>query len=199
VIVATGSRPRLDGFQPARPFEPARGADQPHVLSSVQLLTQGLPDGAKTALVLDTVGHFEAITVAEYLIDEGLAVTFLTSLPSFSGVYVQTTSRDVPALEFLYSGEFTLLVRHHLVAIGTSTCLVRPLQGRRTEEVPADVVVLVTQNEPNRQLYDELLAAGRRDVFLVGDAASPRDLQAAIAESHRVARAVPSAPSAAGA
>ncbi len=190
VIVATGSRPRLDGFQPARPFEPARGAQQPHVLSSVQLLTQPLPDGASTALVLDTVGHFEAITVAEYLVGKGLAVTFLTSLPTFSGPYVQTTSRDVPALEFLYSGEFTLLVRHHLVEIGSSTCVVRPLQGQRTEEVPADIVVLVTQNEPNRELHDELVAAGHRDVLLVGDAASPRDLQEAIAESHRVARSI---------
>jgi 2,4-dienoyl-CoA reductase-like NADH-dependent reductase (Old Yellow Enzyme family)/thioredoxin reductase len=192
VIVATGSRPRLDGFQPARPFEPARGTHQSHVRSSVELLMQGVPDGARTALVLDTVGHFEAITVAEYLIDKGLAVTYVTSLPSFSGVYVQTTSRDVPALEFLYSGEFTLLVRHHLVEIRSASCLVRPSQGQRDQEVPADVVVLVTQNAPNRQLYDDLLDAGRRDVFVIGDAASPRDLQVAIAEAHRVARALPS-------
>ncbi len=192
VIVATGSRPRLDGFQPARPFEPALGVGQDHVLSSPQLLWQGVPEGAKTALVLDTVGHFEAIAVAEYLVGEGLAVTFLTSLPGFGGIYVTTTSRDVPALEFLYGGDFTLLVRHHLAEIRASSCMVHPAQGQRSREVPADVVVLVTQNAPNRELHDELVAAGRREVFLVGDAASPRDLQVAIAEGHSVARSIPS-------
>jgi hypothetical protein len=59
--------------------------------------------------------------------------------------------------------------------------------------VPADLVVLVTQNAPNRELYDELLAAGRGDLVLVGDAASPRDLQVAIAEGHRAARNIDAA------
>ncbi len=188
VIVATGSHPRMDGFQPQRPFEPARGVAQGHVLSSTQLLSGGRVDGARSALILDTVGHFEAVAAAEYLIDKGIAVTYLSSLPSFAP-YVQSTLRDKPALEFLYDGDFTLLVRHHLVEIGSAACVVRPLQGKRTSEVPADLVVLVTQNEPNRELYDELMAAGHKDAVLVGDAATPRDMQAAIAEGHRAARA----------
>jgi NADPH-dependent glutamate synthase beta subunit-like oxidoreductase len=193
VVVATGSSPRMDGLQPAWPAEPARGVDQTHVLSSTALLTGGVPDGARSALVLDTVGHFEAIAAAQFLAGEGVAITFVTSLPSFGGLWVLSTGRDVPALEHLYEGDFTLLTRHHLVEIGASTCVVRPLESSRTREVPADVVVLVTQNEPSRGLYDELLARGVRDVFLVGDASTPRDLQAAIAEGHRAARAIPSA------
>src|SRR6266536_1387755 len=192
VVVATGSQPRLDGFQHTRPFDPARGVDQPHVRSSIQLLTEGVPDGAKTALVLDTVGHFEAIGAAEYLADKGLALTFVTNLPSLGSPLVQATFREVTALEFLFDHDFTLLTRHHLAEIGPSTCVVHPLWNERPREVPADVVVLVTQNAPNRQIYDELLAAGQTDVFLAGDAASPRDLTTAIAEGHRVARAIPS-------
>ncbi len=190
VIVATGARPRLDGLQPARPFEPARGVELPHVLSSAQLLTGGLPAGAMTALVLDTTDNFEAITAAEHLVDQGLAVTFLTSHPSFGGPHVQSTCRDVAALEFLYDGEFTLLTRHHLVEIAPSHCLVRPLQGRRTHQVPADVVVLVTPNEPERRLYDELIAEPHIEAVLIGDAVSPRNLQVAMAEGHRTARAL---------
>jgi hypothetical protein len=56
--------------------------------------------------------------------------------------------------------------------------------------VPADVVVLVTQNEPSRGLHDELVAAGHVDVRLIGDAASPRDLKSAIAEGHMTGRAI---------
>jgi hypothetical protein len=152
----------------------------------------GLPNGARTALVLDTVGHFEAIAAAEFLVDKRIAVTFVTSLPGFGGPYVQSTHRDVPALEFLCEGDFTPLVRHHLVEIGPSASVVRPLQGARTREVPADIVVLVTQNEPSRRIYDELVAAGLPHVLLVGDAASPRDLEVAMAEAHRAARAIPS-------
>jgi hypothetical protein len=190
VIVATGSTPRMDGLQPMWPAEPARGVDQPHVLSSNALLTSGTPDGAASALVLDTVGHFEAIAAAELLVANGLAVTYLTSLPSFGSISVTATARDVPALEYLYTGDFTLLTRHLLVEVGPSSCVVRPLRSARTREVPADVVVLVTQNEPNRALHDELVAAGHPDVRLIGDAASPRDLHVAIHEGHRAARAI---------
>jgi hypothetical protein len=192
IIVATGSTPRLDGFQASRPFEPARGATLPHVLSSVQLLSTGIPIGAQTALVLDTVGHFEAIAAAQYLIDHGVAVTYLTSLAGFGGFPVQATHSDGPALESLHRGDFTLLIRHHLAEIGSSTCLVHPVyNNERMREVPADVVVLVTQNEPNRLIYDDLVATGHTGALLVGDAASPRDLQVAIAEGHRAARSIP--------
>jgi NADPH-dependent 2,4-dienoyl-CoA reductase/sulfur reductase-like enzyme len=190
VILATGSRARLDGVQPARPFEPARGVDQRHVVSSTQLLYGALPAGARAAVVLDTNDNFEAITAAEYLVDKGLAVTFVTTHPSFGGPVVQSTCRDVPALEFLHTGDFTVLARHHLVEIGASSCIVAPLQGRREAEVPADVVVLVTQNEPERQIYDEVAGDGGFEVMLIGDAASPRNLQVAMAEGHRVGRAI---------
>jgi hypothetical protein len=192
VIVATGSTPRMDGLQPMWPAEPVRGVDQHHVLSSTALLADGVPDGAASALVLDTVGHFEPIAAAELLVSHGLALTYVTSLASFGGFWVNASHRDDPELEYLYDGDFTLLTRHLLVEIGRSSCVVRPLQSARAQEVPADVVVLVTQNEPNRALHDELVAAGHPDVRLIGDAASPRDLTAAIAEGHRLARVLAS-------
>ncbi len=190
VIVATGSTPRMDGLQPTYPAQPARGVHQAHVLASSALLTGGIPDGAASALVLDTVGHFEAITAAEFLVAHGIAVTYATSLPSFGGLPVLSSQRDLPALEFLYEGDFTLLTRHYLVEIGSSSCIVRPLESSRAREVPADLVILVTQNEPNRGLHDELVAAGHADVRLIGDAASPRDLKFAIAEGHTTARGI---------
>ena len=190
VILATGSTPRMDGLQPVYPAQPASGVDQAHVVSSNSLLTNGPPDNAASALVLDTVGHFEAVAAAEFLVANGTAVTFVTSLSSFGGFSVNASHRDDSALEFLYRGDFTPLTRHLLVEIGPSSCLVRPIQSTRTTEVPADLVVLVTQNEPNRGLHDDLQAAGCPDVRVIGDAASPRDLHTAIAEGHRAGRAI---------
>jgi 2,4-dienoyl-CoA reductase-like NADH-dependent reductase (Old Yellow Enzyme family) len=191
-IIATGSTARMDGLQQWRPSEPARGVMLPHVLSSVELLQNGVPAGARSAVVLDTVGSFEAITAAEALVDRGLALTFVTSLPSFGGPLVQGTQRDVPSLEFLCGGSFELRVRHHLVEVGARHCVVRPLQGARTEEVPADVVVLVTPNQPNREIHDELIHDGSQHVLLIGDARSPRDMYVAISEGHHAARNTPS-------
>ncbi len=60
--------------------------------------------------------------------------------------------------------------------------------------MPADLVVLVIQNEPNRAIDDELAAAGPQDVHLGGDDASPRDVRTAITDAHAVARKIGSSP-----
>lgn len=193
VIIATGAAPRLDGFQLHNPGEPALGCDLPHVLSSQDLMTaKSEKNLGQSALVLDTVGHYEALAVVETLLSRGLSVTYLSSAVSMSP-YVQTTWRDVPALERFYAlGKFEALVRHHLVEIEPGQCIVRPLQApaNLSRRIAADTVVLVTQNTPLRALYDEL-----RDehpaLFLAGDAHSPRDVQAAIAEGHHLGRSIP--------
>ena len=187
VVVATGSMPRMDGVQFGLPSAPAKGFDLPHVLSSHDVMLGPPRDLGRSALVLDDTGHFEAIAVAEFLVAKGIAVTFVTRHWSITP-YVDTTMRTVPALERLYAGGFTLLTRHHLVEIRSGSASVRPSQSERTTEVQADTVVLITPNEPMRGLYDELRDR-HRHIWLVGDALSPRDLQAAIAEGHRMTRA----------
>ncbi len=190
VVVATGSSPRMDGEQFSTPARPARGHDLPHVISSIDLLTDNSRALGKSALVLDDTGHYEAIAAAEFLIERGLAVTYLTRHASFAP-YVETTMRNIPALERLHRGDFTVLSRHYLAEIQRDTCLVRPLQAgdNRLREIPADTVVLVTPNVPERGLYDALRDRHQR-IVLVGDALAPRDLQNAIRDGHRAARAI---------
>lgn len=186
VIIATGSIPRVDGFQIAAPGEPARGADMPHVMSSTDVLTNPNLKAAKTALVVDDVGHYEAIAAAEFLIEKGVAVTWITRFPMFAP-QVEMFNRSMPALERLYQGDFTLMVRHHLVEVQSGQCVIRPLQGTKTRHVAADIVVMVQPAEPMRELHDEL--QGRvAGLSIVGDAATPRDVQVAIAEGHHAAR-----------
>jgi 2,4-dienoyl-CoA reductase-like NADH-dependent reductase (Old Yellow Enzyme family) len=188
VIVATGAYPRKDGVQAMTPWAPATGVDLPHVYSSVELLTEPPADYGKTALVLDDVGHFEAIAAVDTLLAKGVAVTFVTRHPMLTP-YVESTLRTTPAMERFNRGDFRLLTRTHLVAIRPGDCVVRPLQGEREEVVPADLVVLITPNRPFNELYtdlrDELPA-----MYRIGDAASPRDMQAAIAEGRRLAMTI---------
>ncbi len=188
VIVATGSSPRMDGVQAAVPGLPARGVQLPHVISSTDLLTApNRPLGA-TALVFDDVGQYESIAAAEWLIEHGVAVTFATRFALFAPI-VETWTRTEPALERLQRGQFTLMTRMHLVEIEARECLLRPLQSDRIQRVPADLVVLVLPRDPLDDIWRHPRSAGRV-VEIVGDARSPRDLQAAVREGHLAARAL---------
>jgi hypothetical protein len=66
---------------------------------------------------------------------------------------------------------------------------VRSIFGRAEKLVAADTVVLITPNEPMRDLFDALRDR-LPDVRLIGDAAGPRDIQAAIADGYRSALAI---------
>jgi 2,4-dienoyl-CoA reductase-like NADH-dependent reductase (Old Yellow Enzyme family) len=186
IIVATGSMPRVDGFQIATPGEPARGADLPHVISSTDLLTNASLKLGATALVMDDVGHYEGVAAAEFLITKGVAVTYVTRFPLFAP-QVELFNRAIPALERLYQGAFELLVRHHLTEIRAGACLVRPLQSTKLRTVPADLVVLVQPAEPLREVHDALRDS-LSGLAIIGDAATPRDVQVAIAEGHMAGR-----------
>jgi 2,4-dienoyl-CoA reductase-like NADH-dependent reductase (Old Yellow Enzyme family)/thioredoxin reductase len=187
VLIATGSRPRKDSLNLMAPGDPIQGVDQAHVLSSTELIMSPPARLGKTAVVLDNVGHFEGIVSALHLIAQGVAVTFITHHRAFAP-YVQTTFRDDSLLEKAEEGDFTLLINTVLLEIEKDGCVIRSRSGSRTRVVPADTVVLVTSNEPNRELFDQL--QGKATVQLIGDALSPRGMLEAIAEGHRAARAI---------
>jgi 2,4-dienoyl-CoA reductase-like NADH-dependent reductase (Old Yellow Enzyme family) len=192
VVVATGAAPRTDAFQAGRPGDPITGLDRTGVCTTLDLLTERphLPGGAH-ALVYDTTGHYEAVAAVELLLRAGLSVTHLTPASSMSP-YLQTTWRDVPALERFHAhGGFRSLVRHALAGVEDGHCRVRPLQAPADQEerVPARIVVLVQPGRPRAALFDVLRERGF-DVRLVGDAHSPRDMQAAIAEGYAAGRGI---------
>ena len=185
LIVATGSQPRMDGVQSCDPGAQAEGVHLPHVISSTDLLTDPNRVLGKTALVLDNTGQYEAIAATDYLLSKGLAVTFVSTDFSFAEK-VRPTLRDDPALKRFENGDFTMMIRHMLVAARPGFADVRPVQHSKIKTVPADTVVLVTTNLPVRDLY--LALHKEMDVSLVGDAVTPRDLYYAIQEGHHAAR-----------
>ena len=185
VIVATGSYPRMDAVQAAAPWVVVEGRDLPHVCSTHELLMSTHPPAGKTALVLDDVGHLEAIAAVDTLMVRGFAVTLATRHAMMTP-YVDSTQRTTPAMERFNRGDFTLMTRTVLTAIRPGECVVRPLQGEREQIVPADVVVLITANRTFDEIWTELVDEVPF-IRRIGDAAAPRDIQAAIAEGRRVA------------
>jgi len=188
VIVATGSYPRKDGLQAMAPWEEVPGTGLPHVYSTHELLTAAQPPAGRTALVLDDVGHLEAIAAVDTLMAKGFAVTFVTRHPQMTP-YVESTQRTTPAMERFNRGEFTLMTRSVLKAIRPGECTVRPVNGDREQVVAADVVVLITPNVVLDEIYTDLRGE-MPNMCRIGDAAAPRDMQAAIAEGRRAAMAL---------
>jgi 2,4-dienoyl-CoA reductase-like NADH-dependent reductase (Old Yellow Enzyme family) len=186
VIVATGSRARRDGLQAARPGTRVAGLEGARACTSRELLA-GEVAPAATALVLDDLGHYEAVGAAEHLLAAGSRVVFASRFERLMPL-LDTTLQTEPTLARLQStGRFRFRGRQELVAVGGGRARLRSLDGGGDEEVPAEVVVLVAGSLPERSLADALGGAAF-PVLVVGDARGPRYLQAAIHEAHHAAR-----------
>jgi len=183
VVVATGSVPRRDGVQIARPQRLSlAGVGLPHVVTSWEAFDRHLEPGAR-AVVLDDVGHHEAVSVAEALLDQGASVTVVSRLPRLAPL-LEPPRMDGTVKERLYPRAFDFLADSELLEIEADRVRVGSIYGGRERALPADLVVLVLANEPQDLLAREL--KGRvAELHVAGDALSPRFLQIAIAEGHR--------------
>ena len=188
VIVATGSQPRMDGVQMGLPGQPAAGMEQPHVLSSIDLFSRPVAQNVRTAVVVDDVGHYEAIAAAEHLLEQGVEVSFITRHKSFAHL-LESALISEPALNRLSKGNFTLHRRSHVVGISENQVSMMNMDSELLMDVPADTVVFVSNNESNRDLADAL-AADVGEIHVVGDALSPRFLLRAIHDGNAAGCAV---------
>jgi 2,4-dienoyl-CoA reductase-like NADH-dependent reductase (Old Yellow Enzyme family)/thioredoxin reductase len=192
VIVATGSTPRLDGVQASNPGEPVEGIGRNNVLSSNDLFQQLHRDLGRSAVVIDDLGHYEAIAAAEHLVARGLKVTFVTRHIAFAPL-VESALMTEPALQRLSRGKFTTMLRTRAISIDDTGVVVGPTYlpktSNQTIRVPADTVVFVSRNRPDRALFDDLKARGV-DARIVGDANSPRFIPTAIREGNLAGAAV---------
>ena len=187
VILAIGADldPPLRQVQsPADDF--AREPDA-RIISSIDLFAGRGEDWGGSAVVVDEVGHYEAIASAEYLMERGVAVTFVTRHKMFAPA-IDIALRTQSALERLHaSGDFALRVGSRLVAVRPGSVDVAPQFGGRVETIPADTIVFVPIRPGQSALADELEARGAAAIR-VGDALAGRNLQTAIREGHLAAR-----------
>jgi hypothetical protein len=104
------------------------------------------------------------------------------------------TTRVESGFKRLSEGDFDLNVRSRIVRIDKHSVEMAPVEGDRTRTIPADSVVLITRNLPTAEVYESLVTGHNEPppflLKLVGDAKSPRDLQAAIADGHMAGRFV---------
>jgi 2,4-dienoyl-CoA reductase-like NADH-dependent reductase (Old Yellow Enzyme family)/thioredoxin reductase len=195
VIVATGSTPRRDGFQASRPAYELPGVEQPHVYTSWDVFGfGGQARVGSRAVVYDDSGSYESICVSEELLERGAEVTLVTrhselaaTVPQAArGMYLQTG----PARErLLPNPRFHLLTDRYLVEITATDVEVGFAFGGTSSRSrhPADTVVLIGHNHPNRELAEALSGNGI-PVHVIGDAAGGTSLQGALHQGAFLAR-----------
>lgn len=186
VIVATGSIPRLDGYQNSNPGEPIEGFHHPHVMSSNELMFASPANLGQSAVVIDDAGHYEGLAVAEFLATRGMKVNFVTRHVSIAP-QVENAWMVEPALTRLAATDFTAHTRSRAVAIDARSVHVCPTYlpstTNRRVSVSADLVVFVSLNHSNRDLFDRLRERGMNAV-IIGDANAARQIPTAIREGH---------------
>jgi 2,4-dienoyl-CoA reductase-like NADH-dependent reductase (Old Yellow Enzyme family)/thioredoxin reductase len=192
VIVATGATERMDGLQISHLGEPIKNVGRKGVISATELLMATPANLGSHAVVIDDVGHFEGLGAVEFLINKGLAVTYVTPRREVAPL-ARPTLMVEPFLQRMAGKPFRFMVRTRGIEIADDQVVVGPsyLSDTLAESinVPAQTVVLVSHNRPNRELGDGLHGQ-INNLHVVGDAASPRFLQIAIREGHLTGAAV---------
>jgi dimethylamine/trimethylamine dehydrogenase len=197
VIVATGSSWRGDGVQPEH--DDIEGADSalPHVMTPEQVMLDGKRPAPGSVVVYDADGYYVGVGVAEQLAGEGFDTHLVTPFGVVS-----------PQSDASLEGDF---LRQHLHTQG-----VTPHRGVTLSQVGASGisgvdefsdpwslsctgVVLVTQQQSDNGLYNELLgdpaaleAAGIEALYAIGDAVAPRPISESVFDGHRLAREIDS-------
>lgn len=180
LVVATGTMPRDDGFQLSTPAAPVPGFDLPHVHSSWDLFGYGRPPKfSGPAVVYDDTGSFEAISVADVLLQAGLAVTLVSRFDGIGANLPFPAVTAGAARERLYSGSFEFVGGHYVREITSRHVEIGVLFTERVRQLEAEFVVFVGYNQPNRELAESLQGSGVA-VELIGDVRGRNSIMSAI-------------------
>ncbi len=189
IILATGSRPRRDGFQVLRPWGPPDGYEPGSVLTSWDVMRGVETSG--TVLVLDEVGHYETLDVTQTLVGQGRRVRLLSR---FSLIAANLEMRwdmvGSPNAKILYEGDFEFYPRRVVTSVGGGkVTFARPETPGEAEVRDFDHLVTVGGNVPDYELFEQL-RTGPWQVRTAGDASGPRLLEAATFEGNQAIRSL---------
>jgi 2,4-dienoyl-CoA reductase-like NADH-dependent reductase (Old Yellow Enzyme family)/thioredoxin reductase len=185
LIVATGVG-AAEFRQTSDPGSAVPGIDGPNVYSTMDLFDDKSRAWAGgSVVVVDEVGHYEAIAVSEYLLSLGANVYFVTRHAAFAPL-MAVALRSAPALERLRRARFHLRTQATVREVTLDHVVIEHGASENREQLPAQCLVHVPYHRANDSLTRAIGTAVDR-IFVVGDARSQRFLSAAIHEGHRAA------------
>jgi 2,4-dienoyl-CoA reductase-like NADH-dependent reductase (Old Yellow Enzyme family) len=192
VVVATGAHWDAQGRWPSRyERQSLPGADQQNVMPldvAIGRSTMAASGGlGRRVVIVDGTGTYPALGLADLLTANGTEVLFVT--PNESAGRIAAAEQELQHLmPVLYERAFSVLCLHDLEIVDGRNVTLRGVFGGRSHvEREVDSVVLALTRVSRDGLYQELRQQGR-DVRCIGDAVSPRPLEAIIHEAEALAR-----------
>lgn len=186
VVIAAGSTPRDDHFQALAPGH--RLTPGARIATSWQVFGIGGSVAiGESALVYDDTGGYEAISVTEKLREGGAHVTFATRHETLGASVPHHPSTVYPALERFAKSGIDLVPLSTIDTFDGETVTLRILSGVAERQIPAQTVVMVGYNTPNRENADELVDAPF-PVHVIGDASGTRSIAQAIEQASALGR-----------
>lgn len=185
VVIATGVSPRLDGFQTLQPALPLPGIETVTPYTGWDVLRGDVQLGP-TVLLLDEIGHYESVDVAQQLVDHGHRVRLISRYAVVAAnLEMRWEMVGAPLSARLNLGDFSFHPRSVIRRLDPGSATVVPIEApHRAQELPFDDVVLMSGGVPDRALQGEL-ASSAPVVRVIGDASAPRRLEIALVEARR--------------
>lgn len=190
-VIATGSRGVQHGWTMLHPEKwpglPLPGAELPHVLSYTELLDCE-PKLPQRVVLFDTMGGRQGAVVAEYLVQRGAEVEFVTQLAQHSPDLA--ASRDWGKVHgMLRRAGVRFHVDCEISIITHDEVILRDLYtGEMSNLLEIGMVVMVQGGTANNALFHKI--EGTMEAYLIGDAMSPRRVNDAIKEGEVTARLI---------
>lgn len=184
VVVATGGRATVDTPSKSHPF-PIAGADQSWVVDHEAALrdVDALGD---TVVVLDAIGHIEAIGLGHLLAESGRAVTCVSPTATPLLLDAETMQKALPRA---VRAGMRWRPNTAIVGVGDHEVTVVDVLSYAMETLSADHLVVRTHGVPDDALH-RALRDRVPELHLVGDAVAVRPADRAIHDGHRAGRAV---------
>ncbi len=189
VVVATGSVPRRDGFQTLRAWAPPEGIDDVAVLTSWDIL--GGAETGETVVLLDDVGHYESLDVAQLLVAQGHRVHMVSRFSLIgAALEMRWDMIGAPNARMLHEGDFEFHPRKVVSSVRDHVLRFTSAEAPTViAALPFDSLVCLSGNLAQSSLYDEL-RGGPWELCLAGDAVGPRLLEAATFEGNLAIRSL---------
>ena len=220
VVIAVGARWVTDGFN-AVSFGPIEGADaaSPYFCTPEQVMSG--KDIGDRVVIVDGDGYFTGVAMAEMMADKGKQVSVVTQFNQVAP-FCENTLEGPNLQRLLHEKDIQCFPLHWIESLATDNTVkveiayayrdgyrieLPPKTGRaprrlgtETTTLECDSVILCTARRSRSELYGALKARkaewARHDlqaVYQVGDCHTPRFIQLAVFEGHRLGREFESA------
>jgi 2,4-dienoyl-CoA reductase-like NADH-dependent reductase (Old Yellow Enzyme family) len=193
-VVATGCTWDVSGESFSR-FDRREvpGCTSAHVLALDEAIRAATSDPAfdlgRRVVIVDGTGTFAPLGLAALLSSRGADITLVTAHDSLG--QAAQSELDLPhIMPILQANGVQVIVSHDIQHIADASVMLQNVWGGAAQSIDGvDAVVLALLRRPDDALFQQLRAL-RSDVYCIGDAVSPRPLEAIIFEAEELARSL---------